>query len=207
MCFTTICVNVKVGLRIINLSFADEWIWGGCGDNMQYGYKWAATSAPRLRFQKRIINNWLLICSELDFNLAQILIFQICSKLHRHPRARGKGEGDWFSEIGKVSEKMVFAYSSGKKKLSVTKTKDGDKKAKRQKRRQKEKRLVIRDREGEQDIGFWLCPVANIFYEIIKRKRGQKNKRKEGAWQISFCILRLVLRDREGEQDIGFRLR
>ena len=62
----------KWGLSIVcgNLSFADEWIWGGCGDNMQYGYKWAATSsAPRLRFQKRNINNSLMICSELDFNL------------------------------------------------------------------------------------------------------------------------------------------
>ena len=98
------CQSEAYPLSSRNLSFADEWIWGGCGDNMQYGYKWAATSAPRLRFQKRIINNWLLICSELDFKLTQSLIFQICSKLHRHPRARGEGEGDWFSEIGKVSK-------------------------------------------------------------------------------------------------------
>ena len=27
----------------------------------------------------------------------------------------------------------------------------------------KEKRKVLRDGEGEQDVGFWLRPVTNIF--------------------------------------------
>ena len=113
------CQSETYLLSSRNLSFTDEWIWGGCGDNMQYGYKWATSSSPQLRFQKEIINNWLQICSELDFKLAQILIFQICSKLHRHPRARSKGEGDRFSEIRKVSKRLVSTSvpSSGKTKF------------------------------------------------------------------------------------------
>ena len=47
------------------------------------------------------------------------MIFQICSKLHRHPRARSKGEGDRFSEIRKVSKRLVSTSvpSSGKTKF------------------------------------------------------------------------------------------
>jgi len=47
-----------------------------------------------------------------------------------------KKRKDWFSEIGKVREKMVFAYSGSCQCKMKTKTKNGDKKT-RDKRKEK----------------------------------------------------------------------
>lgn len=39
--YATIIIIIVIIVIIVDLSAHSEWIWGGCGDNIEYGYKFS----------------------------------------------------------------------------------------------------------------------------------------------------------------------